>query len=176
MNGTLLGKSAQQFALAWLLAFAGVLAVELIGVGVLKAPFVETTNLVLTLAMSTLGFAAAIRLVTGLMSREPAGSKIGLILLCLVLILPLLWAPVAGAATGAAATGHAIEYSGVYAAFRIAVGRLLYPLGAALLSSAAIDTVWRGFQVIASLVGFAASALEILRFLGRRSARAAWLN
>jgi len=85
--------------------------------------------------------------------------------LALLLVLPLLWAPVLAVVVTAAIAGASVEYSTVYAAFRISVSNLIYPLVAMLGEDPLVGFVWQAFQVVASIVGAIASVLQVWRFV-----------
>ena len=81
--------------------------------------------------------------------------------LATAMLLPLLWAPVLASVVAAWLTGAVIEYSAVYAQFRIHVAQILFPLSAGLVHADVIDALWNGFQVVATIIGFVASMISI---------------
>jgi hypothetical protein len=60
-------------------------------------------------------------------------------------------------------THASIEYSQAYAGFRILIGDLLFPVTQALFAGALWETVWKGFQVVSTLIG---GLVGIYQFLG----------
>jgi len=98
-------------------------------------------------------------------SPASLGAKCLLTFLALLLILPLLWSPVLAVLVVATISGTVIEYSTAYAQFRIAVSQLIYPVVSLLVEGPLVAAVWNAFQVVASIVGFVASALQIWRVL-----------
>ena len=98
-----------------------------------------------------------------LVSSASLGAKSLVTALALLLVLPLLWAPVLAILTVAALDGAVIEYSTAYAGFRIAVSQLIYPLVEQFAEGSMLATAWAGFQILASIIGFLASALQVWR-------------
>jgi hypothetical protein len=64
-----------------------------------------------------------------------------------------------------------IEYSGVYAGFRIVVGRLLYGLTELIFGNPLVELAWSFFQGLATVVGFFSALFQIWGFLQRMSVR-----
>jgi hypothetical protein len=52
-----------------------------------------------------------------------------------------------------------------YAQFRIIVSQLIYPVVSLLVEGPLVAAVWNAFQIVASIVGFVASALQVWRVL-----------
>ena len=100
-----------------------------------------------------------------LVSRETARTKLVLVAMGLILAAPLLWAPVLGVAAGAALAGSTIEYSSVYAGFRIAFGRLSYTVTETILGSPVVEAAWTFMQGLAAFVGFLAALGQVWRML-----------
>jgi hypothetical protein len=168
MDRGLITRRLSQYGAAWLASFLVTLIVIVVAVA-LKVEFVTATNMVLELALILLGLLVAAAVLMTLIARGSVGAKITVVVLAVVLVLPLLWAPVLGAVLAAKITGHAIEYSGVYAQFRIVISQLLYPMTRTIFSGQARDMAWNAFQAVASVIGFIASALQIWGYLRKRS-------
>jgi len=158
------------FGAAWLGTFVLVLVCLLAATWLFGAELVSVADLLLRIALAALGLGTAGVVLQALTSKAGIGSKLAVVLLGVALVLPLLWSPVLAAVLAAAAAGASIEYSTVYADFRVAVSQLLYPLGAALFSAAALHTVWTLFQGAATVVGFLASAAQLWTFSRRFAA------
>ncbi|MBS0294704.1 MAG: hypothetical protein JSR45_00240 [Proteobacteria bacterium] len=167
MHGGLIKRRLGQYGGAWIASFLVVLLACLAGVWGLKAPFVQVANLMLEIALSLLTLGTLTALVLTFTARESLVAKLAVLALALLLFLPLLWAPVLGVVLTAKLTGHAVEYSGVYAQFRIVVAQLLLKL----FSNSTRDAIWSLFQVVATVVGFIASAVQIWEFLRKGGAR-----
>lgn len=167
MNGARIRQRLGQYGLAWVLGFLLVLLGGLAAIWGFKAPFVQSVNLLLQIALALLTLGTVTVLVLTLVAREGVMTKLVVVVLAVLLFLPLLWAPMLGAVAVAALTGHAVEYSGVYAQFRILVSQL----GQTLFSNSTRDAIWSLFQVVASVIGFIASALQIWEFLRKGGAR-----
>jgi len=165
LNIDLLKSRLGWYGAAWLGTFVAVLIAALVAVLGFKVQLVDAVDVLLVVALGGLTLAAVGVLGFTLVSRESLPTKAAVLVLGLLLGLPLLWSPVLAAVTAAWFTGAVIEYSGVYAGFRIAVSQVLYPLGQAL--GLAIEPVWAAFKVVASIVGFAASSLQVWNFLQR---------
>jgi hypothetical protein len=155
-----------QYALTWVSAFLGVLVLALIARFGLHMDTIRAVDALLGLALALLGLLTAGALAMTILGKQSLATKIAVCVLALLLLLPLLWSPVLAAVLTAKLTGVSIEYSGVYAGFRITVSRLLYSLLQG--SGAAIEAVWPMFEVLATIVGFAASVLELMRLLRSR--------
>ena len=158
-----------QYALAWVSAFVAVLVLALAAHFLLHMDTIRAVDALLGLALGLLGLATLGGVAATLLGPQGLATKVAVSVLAVLLLLPLLWSPVLAAVLTAKLAGVSIEYSGVYAGFRITVSRLLYSLLQG--SGAAIEAVWPAFEAVATIVGFAASTLEILRLLrGRRAA------
>jgi len=169
MNGALIKRRLGQYGLAWVSGFLLVLLGGLAAIWGFKAPFVQSANLLLQVALTLLTLGVLTIVVLTVLAREGLMTKLLLVVLALVLFLPLLWAPMLGAVAVAALTRHAVEYSGVYAQFRIVVSQL----GQTLFSNSTRDAVWSAFQAIATVIGFIASAVQIWEFLRKGGLRTA---
>lgn len=167
LNSDLLKNRLSQYGVAWLLAFALGLLVTLAGPPLLGMRLVQVADLYLPVAFIVLGLLLLAGLVMGLMSRETFPVKLALLGLALVLALPLFWAPVLGVVLSAAVTQVSIEYSEAYAGFRILVGNLLFNSVQVLFAGAVWDTIWRGFQVLSTIVGFLVGLHQLLGIAGK---------
>lgn len=152
------------YGVVWLSAFAAslgaVVLAKLLGLNV-----IGTADMVLGLTLGALALALLAFFVAILMSRETGRTKLVLGVMGLLLGGPLLWSPVLGVAGGAAIAGSAIEYSGVYAAFRIAFGRLSYALTETILGSPVVEAAWSFMQGLAAVIGFLAALGQLWRLL-----------
>ncbi len=156
-----------QFAAAWFGSFLATLVVSFVAVSLagMDLPGVADMLLPAVFAGLAVGTIAAVGLTFA--SRASVGAKLLVLVLAVVLVLPLLWAPVLAVVLTAWFTGSVIEYSSVYAAFRITVSQLLYPLVSAIFSGAALRFVWEVFQVFGTIVGTIASAISVWRFFSK---------
>ncbi len=118
-----------------------------------------------TLAAVLLGLGAG--LVLSLMSGETVGTKLVLLGLALLLVLPLLWGPMAAAGALAFVLDRSIEYSQTWAAVQIGISRLLMPLSGWLFGGALIGTVWGFFQGVASVVGVVSAWVKLWPLIRR---------
>ena len=154
-----------QYGAAWVTAF--LIAGAAILVGLLLVDLMIATDWVLLVMMSATVLALGVGVVASLLSRETLGTKLAIIVLALVLILPLMWAPVAAAAAIAFFADRSIEYSAIYAAFQIGVSELLFPLEELVRSGAVFGSVWALFQGVATVVGFISALANIWPILRR---------
>jgi hypothetical protein len=155
-----------QYALTWASTFLVVLVLALTAHFLLHMDTIRAVDALLGLALVLLSLLTIGGVVATVLGRQSLATKIAVCLLALLLLLPLLWSPVLAAVLTAKLAGVSIEYSGVYAGFRITVSRLLYSLLQG--TGAAIEAVWPVFEAIATIVGFAASVLELMRLFRRR--------
>ncbi len=154
-----------QYGAAWVIAFLAAGAAILIGM--LFADLIVATDRVLPATLAAAVLALGVGLVASLISRETVGTKLVLIVLALLLVLPLMWAPVSAAVAIAFFADRSIEYSQVYAAFQIGVSELLFPLERLVRSGAVFGGVWALFQGVASVVGFISALSNIWPILRR---------
>jgi len=161
-----------QYGTAWIAAFLVVLLGVLAARFVLHQDMIKAIDVLLAAALAGVAVSLALFVAYTLLSRTRGLTKPALLLFGLVLLLPLLWAPVLGA-IAAAWIGHvSIEYSGVYAGFRIALGRLLYSATQLLFGNPYVDAAMAFFQGLATFVGFAASMAQLWKLVGRPGAPA----
>ena len=154
-----------QYGATWVVGF--MLSGLAILVGTAFADMIAVTDLVLPVLMIGVVLALGAGVAMTWLSNQTLGTKIAVLILALLLVLPLLWAPVSAAVAIAFITDRAIEYSTVYAGFQIRVSELLFPLSQALFGSSLIGLVWGAFQVVASVVGFISALANIWPFIRR---------
>ncbi|MDR7231624.1 hypothetical protein J2X45_002724 [Caulobacter sp. BE264] len=159
-----LRRRLSQYGALWLGGFVGTLAVMAVMVFGVRTPL-AAADLVLPIALALLGLAVIAGVVITVVKDIGLSTKSLITALALLLVLPLLWAPVLAVVVTAAIAGASVEYSTVYAEFRIAVSNLIYPLVAMLGEDPLISFVWQAFQVVASVVGAIASTLQVWRFV-----------
>lgn len=176
-NTALIRTRLGQYGAAWLVGYVLALVAVLAGAWLTPTPLVRVADLVLPVALAVLTLAVLAVLVATLTAgRETVATRLVIVLLALLLFLPLLWAPVLGAIT-AAWIGHvSIEYSAVYAQFRILVSQALFSLAGLVFANPLLDTVWTLFQGLATVVGFFSAFFQVwprvLRLRGAREAEA----
>ena len=151
-SGAHLKRRLGQYGAAWVIGFlvagAGIL------IGMLFLDLMAAADLVLPFGLAGVGMALGVGVAATLLSGQTVGTKLAVVVLAAVLVLPLLWAPVSAAVAIAFFAQRSIEYSSVYAGFQIGVSRLLYPVSEWAFGGAVIQSVWGAFQVAASVVGF----------------------
>lgn len=160
-NGPLIGRRLSWYAGAWVGTFLLTLIACLAGPLAVSWRVVEIADLLLPFALIFLAAGTAVAIVQVLLTAETLGTKLAVILLAIILVLPLLWAPISGAVLAAYLSGVAIEYSTVYAAFRIGVSRAVYPVYAALFGGGAVQQAWDFFQAASTVVGLLAGIVRI---------------
>lgn len=160
-----LRRRLSQYGALWLGGFVGALMVMAILVFGIRTPLAPAADLVLPVALGMLGLAVIAGVGVTVVKDVGLSTKSLITALALLLLLPLLWAPVLAVVVTAAIAGASVEYSSVYAEFRIAVSNLIYPLVAMLGEDPLISLVWQAFQIVASIVGAIASALQVWRFI-----------
>lgn len=160
-----LRRRLSQYGALWLGSFVVTLFVMAAMVFGARTPLADTADLVLPAALALLGLAVIAGVGITVANDVSLATKSLITALALLLILPLLWAPVLAVIVTAAIDGASVEYSTAYAQFRIAVSHLIYPLVAMLGEDPLVGFVWRAFQVVASVVGAVASALQVWRVI-----------
>lgn len=160
-----LRRRLSQYGALWLSGFVVTLLVMSIMVFAVGAPVAETADLALPIAFAVLGLAVVAGVGVTVVKDVGLTTKSLITALALLLVLPLLWAPVLAVVVTGAIAGASVEYSTAYAQFRITVSHLIYPLAAMLGEDPLISLVWQAFQVLASVVGAAASALQVWRVI-----------
>ncbi|MCI3134400.1 hypothetical protein [Phenylobacterium aquaticum] len=169
LNLELISRRLGQYGVVWLTAFMAVLAAGLIAAFGFHVAFVKAADLLLAIAFPILGLGLGGFVILTLTARESWLTKTVLCVLALLLALPLLWSPVLAVVGGAWATQVSIEYSEVYAGFRILVGRLLYALTEQVFGSPLVDAAWNFMQGFAGLVGFVSAVAHTLHVIRRLS-------
>jgi hypothetical protein len=160
-TGNGLKTRLSEYGALWLGSFVLVLAGTAIASLGLGLDLIDLADRVLPLSFILLGLAMATGMVLTLSSPAGLGSKVLVTLLGLLLVLPMLWSPVLAVLIVAAIGRVTIEYSQAYAQFRIIVSQLIYPVVALVVDGPLVALVWNAFQVVASIVGFVASALQV---------------
>lgn len=154
-----------EYGALWLASFLLVL----IGAGIASLAagldLIDVADIVLPISFAVLGGAVVVGLTLTVISRASLGAKVLITALALLLLLPLLWSPVLAVLIVATIAQAAIEYSQAYAQFRIIVSQLIYPVVSLLVEGPLVAAVWNAFQIVASIVGFVASALQVWRVL-----------
>ena len=154
-----------EYGALWLASFLLVL----IGAGIASLAvgldLIDVADIVLPISFAVLGGAVVVGLTLTVISRASLGAKVLITALALLLLLPLLWSPVLAVLIVATIAQVAIEYSQAYAQFRIIVSQLIYPVVSLLVEGPLVAAVWNAFQIVASIVGFVASALQVWRVL-----------
>lgn len=158
-----LRRRLSQYGALWLGGFVVTLLVMSIMVFAVGMPLADTADLTLPIAFALLGLAVIAGVGITVFKDVGLTTKSLITALALLLILPLLWAPVLAVVVTAAIAGASVEYSTAYAQFRITVSHLIYPLAAMLGEDPLVSFVWQAFQVVASVVGAVASALQVWR-------------
>lgn len=148
-----------QYAALWVGAFIAA------GVGIwLGAVFIDLMSAVdMVLPALMLGVVLGLGggVMASLLSRETLGTKLAVLVLAVLLVLPLLWAPVSAAVAIAFLVDRSIEYSQAYAAFQIGVARLLFPISQAFGDGDLFGWVWNAFQWVSTVVGFLSALAKI---------------
>jgi len=176
LDFALIRRRLGQYGAVWLIAFGLVLTGLLAGPWLTATPLVRLADLALPLAFAGLGLTLLAFLLVTLLSPGSLATRLALVLLAVVLVLPLLWAPVSGAVVAAWIGDVSIEYSTAYARFRVLVSQLLFGLTRLVFGGALIETVWAVFQGLATVVGFFSALAQIWpiarRLLGREASAA----
>ncbi|MDB5471112.1 MAG: hypothetical protein JWR84_2672 [Caulobacter sp.] len=167
MNTVLIKRRLGWYGLAWMGGFLLVLLVMVAGRYLFGADVIDLADMIIPASLGVMALALIGVVIRDLVSRETIGTRVVIVLLAALLLLPLLWSPVSAAVTAAWIADRSIEYSSAYADFRITISRLLYPMVEAVSSGAAFELAWQAFQFVASAVGFFSSLLQVIGFLRR---------
>ena len=157
----LLRHRLSQYSALWLGGFLLVLIIAAGASLVARLDLIDVADWTLPAAFLLLGASMAVGVGATAISRAGLATKSLVTALGLVLLLPLLWAPVLAVVVVAAIGGVTIEYSTAYADFRIIVSHLIYPLLSLFTDSPLASAVWTLFQVVASVIGFLASMVQV---------------
>ena len=168
LNVDLLRVRFGQYGAAWLGTFLLVL-LGCSAAGVAHIQIVDAANLLLLVCLIGLALAFAVFVARTLVSGESAVTRTVLLVLGIALLLPLLWAPVLGAIL-AAFFGHvSIEYSGIYAGFRIIVGNVIFLIMRLFTNNPYVDAGIAVFQNLAVVIGFLAGLVQLWQtFVARK--------
>lgn len=169
LNLDLIRLRLRQYGLVWLGAFALVLAAALIAPNITKIDYIPVADMLLTAALPTLALALVVFVIFALATAETPLTRGVLVVLAVVLALPLLWSPVLGVIAGAWVAQVSIEYSSVYATFRIGVGKLLYVITEQVFGSPLVEAAWKVMQGFAALVGMVSAVVQAWRAIERLS-------
>lgn len=164
-HGGHLKRRISQYAALWLGGF--LLSGGAILTAMLVMDLMAAADLVLPVMLAVTVLALGAGVVLSLISPHTLGTKLAVVLGALVLLLPLLWAPVSAAVVIAFFADRSIEYSAVYADFRIGISRVLYPATTALFGGGAFDLIWGAFQAVATFVGFVAAVVRLWPLIQR---------
>jgi len=154
-----------QYGAAWLIAFLASGAAILIGMAF--DDMMVIADLVLPVGMAAVVLALGAALVATWLSGQTLGTKLALLVLAVLLVLPLLWAPVSAAVVIAFFADRSIEYSQVYAGFQISVAQILYPLSEFVFGPSLFEQVWKAFEVVASIIGFISALSRVWPMIRR---------
>ena len=154
-----------QYAAVWVGAF--LLSGAAILTGLAFTDLMTAADLVLPVGLALTVLALGAGLVASLASRETVGTKLTVLILAGLFVLPLLWAPVSAAVAIAFFADRSIEYSQAYAAFQIGVSQVLFPVSRALGDGDLFGWVWGAFQWVSTVVGFLAALVKLWPVLRR---------
>lgn len=154
-----------QYAAVWVGAFLLSGAAILAGLGF--TDLMSAADVVLPAGLVLTALALGAGLVASLASRETVGTKLAVVVLAGLLVLPLLWAPVSAAVAIAFFADRSIEYSQAYAAFQIGVAQVLFPVSQWLGDGDLFGWVWSAFQWVSTVVGFLAALVKLWPMLKR---------
>ena len=169
LNLDLIGARLSQYGMVWLAAFVLAVASTLIPIWAFDARLAEAADMTLMIAFPSLGVLLVAALVVFAVARETWLTRGTLIVLTLILALPLFWSPVLAVVAAAWANGSAIEYSEVYAGFRILVGKASYAITEEIFGSPLVDAAWSAMQIFAGLLGFISAFANTVRVIRRLS-------
>ena len=160
INGDLLKARFGQYGAAWLGTFLLVLLGDL-AAGLLHMPLTSAADLFLLISLVSLAIAFAVFFAQTVLSGQNGATKTVLLVLGALLLLPLLWAPMLGAIASAFIGHVSIEYSGVYAGFRIVVGNVIFGVMSLFTHNPYVEAGIQVFQSLAIFVGFVASMAQL---------------
>lgn len=154
-----LRRRLSQYGAVWVLAFVVGLA-AMAGL-MLWVDLMDAADLMLPPMWAAVTAALVVGVALSLRAPLTAAAKAAVVALAALLWLPLMWAPTSAAGLIAFLADRPIEYSQAYYGFRVTVGRMLWPLERALFGDGFVEGLWTAFQVLASLVGFAATLANL---------------
>lgn len=154
-----------QYAALWVAGF--LLSGAAILTGMAFADLMTAADTVLPIGLALVAVALGAGVVASLLSRQTLGTKLLVLLLALLLVLPLLWAPVAAAVAIAFFADRSIEYSEAYAAFQIGVSRVLFPISEWIGDGDLFGWVWTAFQWVSTVVGFLSAVVKVWPMIRR---------
>ena len=150
-----LGHYAAVWVAGFLLAGTAILA------GLWFADLMTAVDAVLPAGLALVGLALGAGVVASLASAQTPATKLVVVLLAGLLVLPLLWAPVSAAVAIAFLADRSIEYSDAYAGFQIGVSRVLFPISQWLGGGELFGWAWSLFQWVSTAVGFLSALVRI---------------
>ena len=168
LNFDLMALRLRQYATVWVASFLLVLIAGATARFLLHMDLVSVINVLLLVAFAVIAVLIAAFLARTFTCDETGATKGALLATALVLAAPLLWAPVLGA-VAAAFFGHvSIEYSTVYAAFRILLGKAVWAVLRLFSENPVIEAGMKLMEIFAAVVGFIASVSQLWEVLGKR--------
>ena len=156
-----LGQYAAVWVAGFLLSGAAILA------GMWFTDLMTAADVVLPLGLGLTALALGAGVIASLVSAETVGTKLLVIALAGVLVLPLLWAPVSAAVAIAFFADRSIEYSQAYAAFQIGVAQVLFPISEWIGDGDLFGWIWSAFQWVSTMVGFLSALAKVWPMLRR---------
>jgi hypothetical protein len=160
LNVDLIRKRLGQYGGAWLASFLLVLIGDLAAV-LFHVPLAAAANVLLLVALAGLAVGFAVFVAYTVLAKQSGATRTVLLTLGVLLLFPLLWAPMLGAVASAFFAHAAIEYSGVYAGFRIIVGQAIYFIMRLFTNNPYVEAGLQALQVLATIVGFIASLAQL---------------
>ena len=168
LNFDLLGRRLRQYATAWVLSFLFVLIVGLAAGLLLHIDLIPVIDGLLLAGFAAVAVMVVVFAALTLTADETGATKGALFATGLVLLTPLIWAPVLGA-IATAFFGHvSIEYSSVYAGFRIVLGKAVWAVLRLFSENPVIEAGMKLMEAFATIVGFTASVSQLWEVLGKR--------
>jgi hypothetical protein len=168
LNFDLMALRLRQYGAAWVLSFVLVAIAAAIAHFLLHMDLVSVINVLLLAAFAVIAVLVAVFLALTFTAGETGATKGALLGTAVVLAVPLLWAPVLGAVTSAFFAHVSIEYSSVYAAFRILIGKAVWAVLRLFSENPVIEAGMKLMEIFAAVVGFIASVSQLWEVLGKR--------
>jgi len=154
-----------QYAAVWVAGF--LLSGTAILIGLAFADLMTAADRVLPAMLMLAALALGAGVIASLWSRETLGTKLVVLLLAALLVLPLLWSPVSAAVAIAFFADRSIEYSEAYAAFQIGVARVLFPISQWIGDGDLFGWVWTLFQWVSTAIGFLSAVARVWPMMRR---------